>query len=360
MRISKPMVGLIATIMLTTPAVTSAAQTALADTADTTATVSAPSTTSTLPTDVRTLLDTSTLTINGRKADLASMVRVSNGPYRLDGYQQTRYDLEWAGPAIPDNARLETSGRLQYAQDDWTILTLADESTSVDVRLTCKRDGNLDRSFSAKGLEASRTLSFTDASTGRTLIPGGTIAKGDVYVMYAAFDGKATDKSSFVNISKYDGLTVSYHHSDDGSAASYDVTDPHSGMRATILFVSTMKDTVTSEGRSLIDDRVSSHTRDFGGVDVHELAMPTDTPSTPSTPSDGASTPTTPSDQTPSTPSTDTGATPPTPRKDATDGEPAQSGILAKTGSDVESLLACMTAATIAGLAMAYGRRLRD
>lgn len=360
MTISKPMVGLLATITLTTPAVTLLAQTALADTVDTTATVTAPSTTSTLPTDVRTLLDTSTLTINGRHVDLSSMVRVSNGPYRLDGYQQTRYDLEWTGPAIDTDARLETSGRLQYAQDDWTILTLENDTTSLDLRLACERDGNLDRSFSTKGLEASKTLSFQNASTGRTLIPGGTITKGDVYVMYGTFDGKATDKSSFVNISKYDGLIVNYHHSDDGSVASYDVTDPHSGMRATILFVSATKDTVTSEGRSLIDDRVASHTRDFSGVDVHELTMPSDTPSTPSTPSANTPTPATPSNTGQSTTSPDTGGTPSTPRDDSTIVESTQSGILAKTGSDVESLLACMTAATIAGLAMARVRRVDD
>lgn len=365
MRISRPMAGMLAAITLATPAITLTAQTALADDATTTTTstsTDAPTSTTDIPADVRDLLDASTLTINGQRTDLASMIHV-DGSHRYDG--RDWYGLSWTGPAIPDNARLETSGRLQYAQDDWTILTLEDDKTRIDLDLTCERDGNLNRSFSAKGLEISGNMLFKDA-TGRTLINGGTITKGDVYVMYGTFDGKATDKSSFVNVSRYDGLIVSYHHSDDGSVACYDVTDPHSGMRATVLFVASAKDEVTSGGKALIDDRVASHTRDFGGVDVHELTAPTDRPSIPSTPSDGADTPATPAAPSgatgtgQSTPSADTGtaastATATTAPASASDGT-GRSDTLATTGVDVESLIACMTAVGIAGLAMGLRR----
>ena len=351
MRISRPMAGMLAAITLATPAITLTAQTALADDATTTTTstsTDAPTSTTDIPADVRDLLDASTLTINGQRTDLASMIHV-DGSHRYDG--RDWYGLSWTGPAIPDNARLETSGRLQYAQDDWTILTLEDDKTRIDLDLTCERDGNLNRSFSAKGLEISGNMLFKDA-TGRTLINGGTITKGDVYVMYGTFDGKATDKSSFVNVSRYDGLIVSYHHSDDGSVACYDVTDPHSGMRATVLFVASAKDEVTSGGKALIDDRVASHTRDFGGVDVHELTAPTDRPSIPSTPSSGTGQ-STPSADTGTAASTATAATAPASASDGT----GRSDTLATTGMAIGGVLLAVLAFGGVGVALLGARR---
>ena len=159
MRISRPMAGMLAAITLATPAITLTAQTALADDATTTTTstsTDAPTSTTDIPADVRDLLDASTLTINGQRTDLASMIHV-DGSHRYDG--RDWYGLSWTGPAIPDNARLETSGRLQYAQDDWTILTLEDDKTRIDLDLTCERDGRLNRSFPRRDWKSPVTCS---------------------------------------------------------------------------------------------------------------------------------------------------------------------------------------------------------